>query len=77
MPLVNVRVIEGVFTAEQKREMIRRITDTMVEIEGESLRSVTWVLVEEVRSGDWGIGGAGLTTGDVKSLQRQAAPAGG
>jgi 4-oxalocrotonate tautomerase len=77
MPLVNVRVIEGVFTAEQKQEMIRRITDTMVEIEGESLRSVTWVLVEEVRSGDWGIGGDGLTTEDVKSLQRQAAPVGG
>jgi 4-oxalocrotonate tautomerase len=77
MPLVNVRVIEGVFTDTQKQEMIRRITDTMVEIEGESLRSVTWVLVEEVRSGDWGIGGNGLTTEDVKSLQRQAAPVGG
>jgi 4-oxalocrotonate tautomerase len=77
MPLVNVRVIEGVFTDEQKREMIRRITDTMVEIEGESLRSVTWVLVEEVRSGDWGIGGDGLTSEDVKALQRSAAPVGG
>jgi 4-oxalocrotonate tautomerase len=77
MPLVNVRVIEGVFTAEQKREMIRRITDTMVEIEGESLRPVTWVLIEEVRSGDWGIGGDGLTTGDVRAPQQQAAPVAG
>jgi 4-oxalocrotonate tautomerase len=76
MPLVNIRVIEGVFPAEQKREMIRRITDTMVEIEGENLRPVTWVLVEEVRSGDWGIGGDGLTTGDVKSLQQAASPVG-
>jgi len=76
MPLVNVRVVEGVFTAEQKQEMIRRITDAMVEIEGESLRPVTWVLVEEVRSGDWGIGGNGLGTEDVRALQRQAAPAG-
>ncbi len=77
MPLVNVRVIEGVFTAEQKREMIRKITDTMVEIEGENLRPVTWVVVEEVRSGDWGIGGDALTTGDVKALQQQPAPVGG
>jgi 4-oxalocrotonate tautomerase len=77
MPLVNVRVIEGVFTAEQKREMIRRITETMVEIEGENLRPVTWVLVEEVRSGDWGIGGNGLTTEDVHALQRQVSPVGG
>jgi 4-oxalocrotonate tautomerase len=78
MPLVNVRVIEGVFSAEQKQEMIRRITDTMVEIEGENLRPVTWVLVEEVRSGDWGIGGNGLTTADVHALQgRPVAPVGG
>jgi 4-oxalocrotonate tautomerase len=73
MPMVNVRVIEGVFTAEQKREMIRKITDTMVEIEGENLRPVTWVLIEEVRSGDWGIAGNGLTTADVHALQGHAA----
>lgn len=41
----------------------------MVEIEGENLRPVTWVLVEEVRSGDWGIAGNGLTTADVHALQ--------
>jgi 4-oxalocrotonate tautomerase len=72
MPMVNVRVIEGVFTKEQKQEMIRKITDTMVEIEGENLRPVTWVLIEEVRSGDWGIAGNGLTTADVHALQGQA-----
>jgi 4-oxalocrotonate tautomerase len=72
MPLVNVRLIEGVFNAEQKREMIRQLTETMVEIEGENLRPVTWVIVEEVKSGDWGIGGNGLTTADVHALQGQA-----
>ena len=75
MPLVTVKAIEGVFTPEQKHEMIRRLTDTMVEIEGESLRSVTWVIVEEVGSGDWGIAGNGLTTADVHALQRQGQPA--
>jgi len=75
MPMVTVKVIEGVFTPEQKREMISKITDTMVEIEGENLRPVTWVLVEEVRSGDWGIGGNGLTTADVHALQAQPAAA--
>ncbi len=68
MPLVNVKLIEGVFDAEQKREMIEKLTDTMVEIEGENMRSVTWVVVEEVGSGDWGIGGTPLTTEDVKAL---------
>jgi 4-oxalocrotonate tautomerase len=76
MPMVTVKVIEGVFTPEQKQEMIRKITDTMVDIEGENLRQVTWVLVEEVRSGDWGIAGNGLTTADVHALQGQPATAG-
>jgi 4-oxalocrotonate tautomerase len=53
MPLVNVKVIEGVFTPSQKQEMVRKLT---------------WVVVEEVKSGDWGIGGKPLSTGDVKSL---------
>jgi 4-oxalocrotonate tautomerase len=75
MPLVTVKVIEGVFTPEQKHEMIRKITDSMVEIEGENLRPVTWVVVEEVRSGDWGIAGNGLTTADVHALQGQPAAA--
>ena len=71
MPMVTVNVIEGVFTPQQKQEMIRKITETMVEIEGENLRPVTWVLVQEVRSGDWGIAGNGLTTADVHALQGQ------
>jgi 4-oxalocrotonate tautomerase len=68
MPFLNVRVIEGVFTPAQKQEMIRKLTDTMVSIEGENMRSVTWVVIEEIKSGDWGIGGKPLTTNDVKAL---------
>jgi 4-oxalocrotonate tautomerase len=75
MPMVSVKLIEGVFTSEQKQEMIRKITDAMVEVEGESLRPVTWVVVEEVHSGDWGIAGNGLTTADVHALQSQGQPA--
>ena len=69
MPYVQVKLIEGVFNADQKREMITKLTDTMVEIEGESMRPVTWVTIEEVRSGEWSIGGKALTTQDVKDLQ--------
>jgi 4-oxalocrotonate tautomerase len=68
MPMINVKVIEGVFDGEQKREMITKLTDTMVSIEGENMRAVTWVVVEEVKSGDWGIGGQALTTADVHAL---------
>jgi 4-oxalocrotonate tautomerase len=68
MPLIQVKLIEGVFTETQKQEMIRKLTDTMVSIEGENLRSVTWVTVEEVKSGSWGIGGKSLTAAEVKEL---------
>ena len=68
MPFLNVKVIEGVFDAEQKRAIVERLTDTMVEIEGENMRGVTWVVLEEVKSGEWGIGGKALSTEDVKAL---------
>jgi 4-oxalocrotonate tautomerase len=68
MPLIQVKVIEDVFTQTQKREIVRKLTDTMVSIEGENMRPVTWVIVEEVASGDWGIGGSPLSTADVKAL---------
>lgn len=73
MPLINVKVIEEVFTSEQKREMIERLTEAMVSIEGENMRGVTWVVVEEVKSGDWGIGGNALGTEDVRALAAGAA----
>ena len=68
MPLIQVKVIEGVFTEAQKRDIVRKLTDAMVSIEGENMRPVTWVIVEEVNSGSWGIGGKALTTADVKAL---------
>ena len=71
MPLINVKMIEGVFTPTQKQEMIRKLTDTMVSIEGENMRPVTVVVVEEVKSGDWGVGGRPFTTADVKALADQ------
>jgi len=68
MPLINIRMLEGVFTPAQKQDMIRKVTDTMVSIEGENMRPVTVVVLEEVRSGDWGIGGNSLSTQDARAL---------
>jgi 4-oxalocrotonate tautomerase len=68
MPLVQVKLIEGVFTEVQKRQMIHNLTEAMVSIEGEAMRPVTWVVLEEVKSGDWAVGGRALSTADVKEL---------
>ena len=68
MPFVNIKILEGVFNKEQKQDMIQKVTDTMVSIEGENMRPVTSVVVEEVKSGDWGIAGKCYTTEDVIAI---------
>ncbi|MFG7961841.1 tautomerase family protein [Pseudomonas aeruginosa] len=69
MPLVTIKGIEGVFSSEQKAKIIESITDAMVSVEGEKMRPVTWVIFEEVKSGDWGIGGKAITADQVKKIQ--------
>ena len=68
MPLVDIEVIEGVFDDSQKAQMIEKVTNAMVEVEGENMRPVTWCVIREVASGDWGIAGNALTTADVHAL---------
>ncbi|MCU0574065.1 MAG: 4-oxalocrotonate tautomerase family protein [Syntrophobacteraceae bacterium] len=69
MPLATIKVIEGVFSGDEKQRMIERVTEAMVSVEGENLREKTLVILEEVKSGDWGIGGKTLTADDVKRLR--------
>ncbi|MCI3132186.1 tautomerase family protein [Phenylobacterium aquaticum] len=68
MPLVTIEVIKDVFTPTQKQQIITQVTDTMVGIEGEALRGVTWVRIVEIEQGDWGIGGQTLRAADVKAM---------
>jgi 4-oxalocrotonate tautomerase len=68
MPLIEIHLIENVFTPEQKRQIIEKVTDAMVSVEGENMRQVTWVKISEVASGEWGIGGKPLSTEAVKEL---------
>jgi 4-oxalocrotonate tautomerase len=75
MPLIQLSVIKGAFSPEQKTQMISRLTDALVSVEGENMRGVTWVKVDEIESGDWGIGGQPLTTEAVKALAAGKAPA--
>jgi 4-oxalocrotonate tautomerase len=56
MPFITVKLIEGVFDAAQKREIVEKLTETMVSIEGENMRPVTWCVIEEctAATGAWG-----------------------
>lgn len=69
MPLIQVKLMEGVFNANEKESIIEKLTDAMVSVEGEAMRPVTWVTVEEVASGEWGIGGKALHTGDIVGMR--------
>lgn len=68
MPLVTIDLIEDVFTPSQKAEMIDRVTEAMIAVEGENMRQVTWVKINEVKGGDWAIGGKKLAAKDVQAL---------
>jgi 4-oxalocrotonate tautomerase len=49
--------------------MVTKLTDAMVAIEGEAMRQVTWVVIDEVKGGHWVLGGKPLTAADVKAMQ--------
>ena len=68
MPLVTIDVIKNVFTPDQKQALIEKVTEAMIEVEGENMRPVTWVRIQEVEGGDWAIGGKTLRAADVHAL---------
>lgn len=74
MPFAQIKVIEGVFSEDEKRRMIEGVTEAIVAVDGEALRGKTMVILEEVRSGDWGIGGRLMTTEAVKEMRAGSAP---
>ena len=69
MPVVDIKVIEGAFTDEEKRELVERLTEAVIAIGGEPIRPVTHTLISETPSGGWAVGGRTLTAGDVKAMR--------
>ncbi len=61
MPLIRVKLIEGGVTQTQKRDLIVKLTDAFVSVVGEDIRPITWVILEEVKNGDWVMGGEPCT----------------
>jgi Uncharacterized protein, 4-oxalocrotonate tautomerase homolog len=71
MPLVNIQVIENVFTPQQKKELIEKVTDVMISIEGEALRPYTLVKIDEVKDGNWSVGGKIVTASAPVACSRR------
>ena len=68
MPLIRATLVENAISAEQKQQLISRITDAVVSVYGENMRPYTWVLIDEIRSGEFGAGGHGFTTEEIKAV---------
>lgn len=72
MPIVQIKGVGGYLNLEQKQEMIRKVTDAVVSVEGEGLRSVTWVTIEDVEPGAWGVAGQPVTDEDLRRMAAQS-----
>ena len=70
MPLVTIDVIKDVFTPKQKQQMIDKVTAAMIEVEGENMRGVTTVRIQEFEGGNWAIGGKALSAADVQAIAK-------
>jgi 4-oxalocrotonate tautomerase len=72
MPLIQVKVFEDELTQEQSTALINKITDAVTEVTSEKLRDATWVIIDEVKSGHWGVGGNALGLDDVKNAMSRS-----
>ena len=68
MPLVTVKMFKEELNADQSKQLIDKITDAVTAVTSEKLRPATWVVIEEVKDGQWGIGGKALALDDVKAM---------
>jgi 4-oxalocrotonate tautomerase len=67
-PPITIDVLENVCTPRPKRDLVESDTEAAISVEGESLRTVIQVRVQEFEQGDWAIGGKALKASDVQAL---------
>lgn len=61
MPYVNLKIVKNQITEEQKRAVVKGITDLIVNIMGRD-RSLTIITIDELDASQWAIGGMLLDT---------------
>ena len=71
MPLAQLKGISGYLTAQEKKELITKVTDAILSVEGEGLRDVTWVIIEDIPPGQWGVGGQFPTADSLREISKQ------
>ena len=75
MPFIDIKVIENVFTAEEQRELVERVSEAVIDVGGEGIRGSTHVAITETPSGAWAIGGKPITAEQVRAARGAAVTA--
>jgi 4-oxalocrotonate tautomerase len=70
MPFIEIKIIEGEISKEETKKLIKDVTDAVVSHVGENLPGVTWVAVQEIKSGYFGVGGQAIGLDDIKAMQK-------
>jgi 4-oxalocrotonate tautomerase len=60
MPLVNIKLVEGPISTEQKSRLISEVTEVVARVLDKNPAS-TWVMIDEIKGENWGVGGAPLS----------------
>lgn len=70
MPFIQLTTMEKTLSHEEKQEIIKRITDAVVAVEGEEFRSSVWVVINDsIAEQQFGIGGRTLTAEAYKAVR--------
>ncbi|OPY72010.1 MAG: putative tautomerase [Syntrophorhabdus sp. PtaU1.Bin058] len=60
MPFVNIKITKDGVSPEKKAEVIKGVTQLLVDVLGKNPQNVM-VLIEEVETDNWGVGGESVT----------------
>lgn len=67
MPLVNIKITKDGATTEQKAKVIKGVTQLLADVLGKNPQT-TFVIIEEVETDNWGIGGESVTVRRQRDL---------
>jgi len=68
VPLIEVNVFEDELTQDQTTALIHKLTDAVTTIVSPKIRDVVWVVVHEIKSGNWGAGGKPMGVDDIRKM---------
>ena len=66
--LVRITLMGDVLSGDQKRQLVKNVTDGIAAVVGENLRPYTIIAIDEAKSGDLALGGHCLTAEDMRAI---------